>query len=71
MRKKKLISLFLSLIIFLIVFLAPSVARTVYGFLGSLFRLLRSRRTVGFTLPLNRSDIKRYNSVGFPGGAAV
>lgn len=61
-KKKKLISLFLSFIIFLIVFFAPSVARTVYGFLGSLFRLLCSRRMVVFKLPLNPSDGKSYHS---------
>lgn len=61
-KKKKLISLFLSLIIFLIVFFAPSVARTVCGFLGSLFRRLRSRRTVVYMLPRNHFDTKSYNS---------
>lgn len=38
--------------------LPPSVARSVYGFLGSLFRLLCSRGQLGFMFTLNRSDFK-------------
>lgn len=55
---KKLISLLLGLIIFLIVFFAPSVARTVCGFVENLFGLLYSKRIVGFMLTLNHLAIK-------------
>lgn len=45
---------------YLLVFSTPSVARTVYRFLGSLSRLPCSRRTVGFLLTRNPFDIKSY-----------